>query len=79
MEKAWASHTTKLFPATPHDTMVSVLWSSTTSYVLFRKGVGPASPRPSIGRGSSAKAPPPAQEDWEEPQEDGDEPQEDGE
>jgi hypothetical protein len=49
--KASASQTTKLLPASPQDTTVSVLGSPTTSKVLVRNGDGPASARPSIGRG----------------------------
>jgi hypothetical protein len=58
--KALASQTTKLLPANPQDTTVSVLGSSTTSKVLVRNGGGPSSARPSIGRGSPG---PPAASD----------------
>lgn len=51
MDKPWESHTMKLLRAVLHDTMESVVGSSTISKVFDRNGGGPTSCRPSIGCG----------------------------
>lgn len=56
MEKVLGSHTMKLLLALLQDTTSSVLGSSTISYVLVRKGGGPASCMPSIGWGGTMGA-----------------------
>jgi hypothetical protein len=55
--KTYGSQTTKLLPARLQETTASVDGSSTRSNVLVRKGGGPTSCSPSIGRGASLPPP----------------------
>lgn len=51
MDNLWESHTMKLLRDELHDTMESVVGSSTISKVFVRNGGGPTSCKPSIGCG----------------------------